>query len=88
MPVHLLDANVLIALGWPTHAHHAVAHRWFASAAAADGWATCPLTQLGFVRVSTNPRAVGAALAPSQAGPRVRGSLAVARVLGTSDTRA
>ena len=68
MPVHLLDVNILIALGWPTHKHHAAAHQWFASSAAGgDGWATCPLTQCAFVRISTNPKAVGAALTPEQA---------------------
>ncbi len=41
MPVHLLDANVLIALGWPNHKHRASAHRWFSSIDA-RGWATCP----------------------------------------------
>jgi len=50
----LLDVNVLVALAWPNHVHHGLAQRWF-SAAAADGWATCPLTQSGFVRVSSNP---------------------------------
>jgi toxin-antitoxin system PIN domain toxin len=69
MPMHLLDVNVLVALGWPSHQHHASAHRWFSSAAAGGqgGWATCPLTQCGFVRISTNPKAVGAALTPAQA---------------------
>jgi toxin-antitoxin system PIN domain toxin len=69
MPVHLLDVNVLIALGWPNHKHHDVARRWFASIAGGDqgGWATCPLTQCAFVRISTNSKAVGAALSPAQA---------------------
>ena len=66
MAVHLLDVNVLVALGWPSHKHHAPAHRWFSSIAA-GGWATCPLTQCAFVRISTNPKAVGAALTPAQA---------------------
>jgi toxin-antitoxin system PIN domain toxin len=66
MPVHLLDANVLIALGWPSHAHHTSAHRWFSSIEAA-GWATCPFTQCAFVRVSVNPKAVGTGLTPAQA---------------------
>jgi len=42
--------NVLLALAWPTHIHHQAAHRWFAENCAA-GWATCPLTQLVFVRL-------------------------------------
>lgn len=64
--MHLLDVNVLIALGWPSHKHHAAAHRWFSSIAA-SGWATCPMTQCAFVRISTNPKAVGLALTPAQA---------------------
>ena len=66
MPVHLLDVNVLVALGWPNHKHHASAHLWFSSIAA-SGWATCPLTQCAFVRISTNPKAVDTALTPAQA---------------------
>lgn len=66
MAVHLLDVNVLIALGWPNSKHHDSARRWFASIAS-EGWATCPLTQCGFVRISANPKAVGVALTPAQA---------------------
>jgi toxin-antitoxin system PIN domain toxin len=51
----LLDVNVLIALAWDSHVHHVAARRWFASNAA-DGWATCPITESGFVRVSANRR--------------------------------
>ena len=57
MSVSLLDVNVLLALAWPTHIHHAAAHRWFAENCAA-GWATCPLTQLGFVRLGMQPAVV------------------------------
>lgn len=46
----LLDVNVLIALFDPGHVHHEAAHDWFADNAA-GGWATCPVTQAGFVRV-------------------------------------
>jgi len=53
----LLDVNVLVALAWPNHIHHARAHAWFASARG-RGWATCPLTQSGFVRVSSNTAAI------------------------------
>jgi uncharacterized protein len=52
----LLDVNVLIALFDPTHVHHETAHDWFADNAAA-GWATCPITENGFLRILTNPRA-------------------------------
>jgi toxin-antitoxin system PIN domain toxin len=50
----LLDINILTALLWPAHEHHEVAHAWFADRANAR-WATCSLTQLGFVRIVSNP---------------------------------
>jgi hypothetical protein len=52
--VALLDVNVLVALFDPDHVHHELAHDWFADNRAA-GWATCPLTENGFVRVLANP---------------------------------
>ncbi|MCS6954115.1 MAG: PIN domain-containing protein [Bryobacterales bacterium] len=52
MPVALLDVNVLLALAWPNHICHRAARKWF-SAHRLDGWATCTLTQLGFVRLSS-----------------------------------
>jgi toxin-antitoxin system PIN domain toxin len=64
--VGLLDINVLIALAWPSHVHHAHAHAWFARHSA-DGWATCPLTQLAFVRISSNPKIISEAVQPQQA---------------------
>lgn len=66
MSVGLLDTNVLIALAWPSHVHHAHAHAWFARHAAA-GWATCPVTELGFVRISSNPKIIPDAVSPRQA---------------------
>jgi len=50
----LLDVNVLIALAKEDHVHHRAAHTWFANNRNA-GWATCPLTENGFVRVACNP---------------------------------
>jgi toxin-antitoxin system PIN domain toxin len=64
--VALLDINVLIALAWPNHIHHEAAHRWFKRHASA-GWATCPLTQAGFVRVSSNTRVLSDAKSPREA---------------------
>jgi toxin-antitoxin system PIN domain toxin len=55
--ISLLDVNVLLALAWPTHIHHGAAHRWFAENHQ-TGWATCPLTQLGFVRLGMQPAVV------------------------------
>jgi uncharacterized protein len=52
--VGLLDVNVLIALFDPDHIHHEIAHDWFGDNRA-SGWATCPLTENGFLRVLSNP---------------------------------
>lgn len=62
----LLDTNVLLALAWPNHQHHAQAHAWFA-AGAKKGWATCAYTQLGFIRLSSNPAYTTHAVSPQQA---------------------
>lgn len=62
----LLDINVLIALAWPNHVHHAAARKWFAGRGQ-SGWATCLLTEAGFVRVSCNPKAVQHQVTPSAA---------------------
>lgn len=58
--------NVLVALAWPNHVHHDLAHRWFRRQQR-DGWATCPLTESGFVRVSSNRRAIPGASTPAEA---------------------
>jgi toxin-antitoxin system PIN domain toxin len=52
--VALLDVNALVALAWDSHVHHAAMRAWFADNGPA-GWATCPITESGFVRVSSNP---------------------------------
>jgi toxin-antitoxin system PIN domain toxin len=62
----LLDTNVLLALAWPNHQHHTAAHKWF-GAQARHGWATCALTQIGFIRLSANPAYTAAAVSPEEA---------------------
>jgi toxin-antitoxin system PIN domain toxin len=57
MAVYLLDVNVLVALGWEDHEFHLAAHEWFRGHAG-DQWATCPMTQCGFVRISSNSKAI------------------------------
>lgn len=59
----LLDTNVLMALAWENHEHHATVTRWLRSV---RSFATCPMTQGGFVRISSNP-ALGYANNPAQA---------------------
>jgi toxin-antitoxin system PIN domain toxin len=53
--VALLDVNFLVALFDADHVHHEIAHDWFADNRTA-GWATCPLTENGLVRVLANPK--------------------------------
>ena len=62
----LLDVNALMALAWPNHQfHRAVVARL--ERQPSPRWATCVLTQLGFVRLSSNPAIVGVRRTPSQA---------------------
>jgi uncharacterized protein len=62
----LLDVNVLVAIAWPNHVHHAMARAWFIDHRS-GGWATCPVTESGFVRVSSNVKAIPAAVSPAAA---------------------
>lgn len=50
----LFDVNVLIALLDRDHAHHARAMSWLV-ANIAQGWASCPLTQNGCIRILAQP---------------------------------
>ena len=61
----LLDVNVLLALLDRDHADHARSRRWL-SEEIRDGWASCALTQNGFVRVISQSRYPNP-IAPSEA---------------------
>ena len=50
----LLDVNVLIALLDADHSLHARASQWFGSYPR-RGWASCPITQNGCVRIMSHP---------------------------------
>ncbi len=63
---YLLDVNVLIALSWPGHPFHKSAQQWFGRHAA-EGWATCPIVQAGFVRIISNPAFSDKAVTPKEA---------------------
>lgn len=59
--MYLLDINILIALADPDHEHHGKAESFFL-ANYNRGWATCPITENGFVRIignSTYPKGPG-----------------------------
>jgi uncharacterized protein len=62
----LLDTNVLIALADESHTAHGKVRRWFRTTAELR-WATCPLTEAGFVRVVCNPRYQEPAVDPDDA---------------------
>ena len=51
----LLDINVLLALFDRDHIDHGRARHWLEQEIP-SGWATCPITQNGFVRVISQPR--------------------------------
>src|ERR1039458_9333871 len=50
---HLLDVNVLLAAIWEEHPLHTRAFKWLN----AKSIALCPLAELGFIRISTHPKA-------------------------------
>jgi hypothetical protein len=54
MTTYLLDVNLLLALTDPMHIHHESAHRWFVEKGQ-EAWATCPLTENGFIRIASHP---------------------------------
>jgi hypothetical protein len=68
----LLDVNVLIALFDESHVHSRIAHDWFAGERH-RGWATCPLTESGFIKIMSQPIAGRAQLQPAVLGLHLRG---------------
>lgn len=57
----LLDVNAMVALAWDSHVHHHSIQEWFLENAEI-GWQTTPITESGFVRVSSNPRVLPVAI--------------------------
>jgi toxin-antitoxin system PIN domain toxin len=51
----LLDVNVLLALLDSDHVDHRRARDWL-DVEISSGWASCPITQNGFVRIISQPR--------------------------------
>lgn len=56
----LLDVNVLIALFDAGHMHHTAAQNWMAREGK-YGWASCPLTLNGCIRILSQPNYPGTA---------------------------
>lgn len=72
--VVLFDVNVLVALLWPGHEFHARAQRWFTQNAQ-QGWASCAITQAGFVRITSNRAFSNVAISTRDSLEVLRGSL-------------
>ena len=61
----LLDTNVLLALAWPNHQFYAAATNFME--AFRGKWATCAITEIGFIHLSTNALVVGLQKSPQEA---------------------
>ncbi len=72
---HLLDVNLLMALLWENHEPHERARRWLRPK---REFATCPVIQLGFARISSHPM-LGYGMSPEQAFGILRRFLADSR---------
>ncbi len=66
MKPYLLDTNVLIALAWPSHVFHRDAREWF-TRNRVSGFRTCPVTEMGFLRISSNRAAIPDAVSVGEA---------------------
>jgi hypothetical protein len=62
----LLDINFLIALFDAAHVHHRRAHAWLIEHRS-EGWATCPLTENGCIRILSQPSYPGGLPLPEAA---------------------
>jgi uncharacterized protein len=61
---------VLSALFDASHVNHDAAHRWFADAGC-ESWATCPITENGFVRVLSHPAYPSLQATPNEVAERL-----------------
>jgi|SRR6185312_3567214 len=59
---HLLDVNVLLAAIWTNHPQHAQANAWIKG----KKLTVCPISELGFVRISSNPKGINASMADAR----------------------
>jgi uncharacterized protein len=75
LSIALLDVNVLVALFDPAHDNHEDAHRWFGRNRKL-GWATCPITINGCIRVLSNPAYPTVEATPAEVVGRLRGFVA------------
>jgi toxin-antitoxin system PIN domain toxin len=72
----LLDVNALIALISPGHIHHDQIHFWFARHSS-RGWATCPITENGAIRIMSQPSYAGGRSSPEEIVGALRATMDV-----------
>lgn len=72
--LRLLDVNVLVPLLWPPHIKYNAAQAWFTKARE-EGWATCPITELGCIRILASPAVSQTALTVASAATLLAQSL-------------
>jgi uncharacterized protein len=61
---HLLDVNVLLAAIWADHPHHGRAAAWLGGKTVV----LCPLSELGFLRISTHKKAFNSPMQKARTG--------------------
>jgi uncharacterized protein len=71
MSVALLDVNVLVALLDEAHIHHEDAHRWLGQNRK-FGWASCPITTNGCIRIMSSPSYRDLSATPAEVARRLR----------------
>jgi toxin-antitoxin system PIN domain toxin len=59
---YLLDINVLLAAIWANHPQYAAADAWLKGKSVV----VCPISELGFLRISTNRKAIAAPMADAR----------------------
>jgi toxin-antitoxin system PIN domain toxin len=68
----LLDVNVLIALLDASHEHNQLVRRWFLRQQE-NGWATCPITENGFLRIVSSTAYPNLRITPGEAASVLNG---------------
>jgi uncharacterized protein len=71
MSIALLDVNFLVAMFDPAHRNHEDAHHWFGRNRR-HGWATCPITINGCIRVLSNPAYPTVDVTPAEVGRLIK----------------
>jgi hypothetical protein len=67
---YLFDVNLLLALFDPGHEHHQIAHQWYGGK---RSWASCAITENGFIRIASSPAYPGGVTSPAAVAEKLRG---------------